>query len=201
MSHPNSSASASFWLYRAHVLAMRLNFHHWLARLIPKLFGVLVLTALFELFRREIGCRDGGAGPCYCLARVSSRAGPCSKREGIFAARIKLWRGWRRCSGCTTGLARRATGSSHGRSRRSRWTTATLRIGTRSRCRLWREACFWWSAHLVPVSRLKLGADSAPISEPPELAQVQNWINALKADDLIEPEKTPGNAEHAGRIT
>jgi len=36
---------------------------------------------------------------------------------------------------------------------------------------------------------LKLGADTEPISDPPEFTQVQNWINALKADDLIEPDK------------
>jgi hypothetical protein len=48
---------------------------------------------------------------------------------------------------------------------------------------------FLWIAHIVPVSRMKLGTNSEPISEPPEFAQVQNWINGLKAEDLIEPDK------------
>lgn len=44
-------------------------------------------------------------------------------------------------------------------------------------------------ATLVPVHQNKAIASSSPISEPPELAQVQKWINALKADSLVQADK------------
>ena len=44
-------------------------------------------------------------------------------------------------------------------------------------------------AHLIPVSRLMMGGAHDAISPPPDFAQVQSWINALKAEDLIEPAK------------
>ena len=50
---PNPLATAQFWHHRAKILALRLNFHHWLARVVPKLFILLVLSALFDLYRRE----------------------------------------------------------------------------------------------------------------------------------------------------
>jgi hypothetical protein len=54
MSRPDASAAEPFWRRRAIALAARLNFHHLLARAVPKLSILLVLLALFDLFRREI---------------------------------------------------------------------------------------------------------------------------------------------------
>src|ERR1700743_1211422 len=48
------SADALEWRRRAAALAAKLNFHHWLARVVPKFFVVMTLAALGELLRRQM---------------------------------------------------------------------------------------------------------------------------------------------------
>jgi hypothetical protein len=48
-------ATGDFWRARAMALARRLNFHHWLARVVPWLFFLLVVVAAFNLAGREAG--------------------------------------------------------------------------------------------------------------------------------------------------
>lgn len=189
MSHPNSSASAQVWLHRAEVLAQRLNFHHWLARLIPKLAVLLVVTALFDLFRREIGLpgRWSAALLLFGTAVVAGWAWLEARKH--FCAPGRTLERLEDALGLHNQLSAAREGVIP-------WPEPPVKIDD-GYTPNWNQIAlpilagiiFLWSAHLVPVSRMKLGAESTPISEPPELAQVQNWINALKADDLIEPEK------------
>ena len=189
MPHPNSTASEQFWIHRANVLALRLNFHHWLARLIPMLAVLLVVTALFDIFRREIGLPGRwsaalllfGAGVVAGGALLRARKHFCAPDQALTRLETVL------------GLHNRLSAARAGV---IPWPTAPKEIDD-GYAPNWKQivlpvlagVLFLWCAHVVPVNRMKLGADSVPISEPPELAQVQNWINTLKADDLIEPEK------------
>jgi len=189
MPQPNSSASAPFWLHRAKVLAMRINIHHWLARLIPKLSAVLVLTALFDLFRREIGlpgrCSGTlllfGLGVVAGWAWLQARKHFCGPEQAL--ARLETVLGLHnRLSAARDGVVPwPAPPKKIDDGYAPNWNQIALPVLAAS--------LFLWSAHMFPVHPLKLGDEKVPISEPPELAQVQNWINALKADDLIEPEK------------
>ena len=189
MPHPHSSASEQFWIHRANLLALRLNFHHWLARLIPKLAVLLVGTALFDVFRREIGlpARWGvallifGTAVVAAWAWLQARKHFCAPGQALTRLETVL------------GLHNKLSAASAGV---IPWPKPPAQIDD-GYAPNWNQIAlpvlagtlFLWCAHLMPVHRMKLGADSSPISEPPELAQVQNWINALKAEDMIEPEK------------
>ena len=189
MPHSDSPAAEQFWRRRARLLAAKLNFHHGLARLIPVLFGVAVAGALFDLLRRELGLAAMwtglllGAGGVMAAgwAWFRARGHFCSGREALVRLETVL------------GLHNRLSVASEGvlpwpapvadsdDGYQANWKPIVVPLLA--------GAIFLWAAHLVPVSKSHYHAGAAPISAPPEFAQVQSWINALKAEDLIEPEK------------
>jgi len=185
----DSLAAAQFWRQRAALLAARLNFHYWLARLIPLLAGLLVLVALFEIFRRETSLPLRwsealllfGTGVACAIAWLTARRNFCSEHAALVRLETVL------------GLHNQLSAADAGV---LPWPKVPARLDDGYRAN-WRQIAlpllaglaFLWSAHLVPVSQVRLGASSEPIAEPPEFAQVQSWINTLKAEDLIEPAK------------
>ena len=91
MLYENSPAAAQFWRRRATVLALRLNFHHWLTRIVPKLFFLFVFIALFDLFRRETalpaywieGCFFAGLGVVSVWAWLGARNHFCTGEQAL----------------------------------------------------------------------------------------------------------------------
>ena len=189
MPHPNSPAAAQLWRRRAAVLALRLNFHHWLSRVVPKLFILLVLVALFDLARREAGLPArwstalllSGLGVVAGWAWLEARRHFCHWRQAL--VRLETVLGLHnQLSAAQDGILPWPTGRGKiddGYS--ANWKPILLPLLA--------GILFLWSGHLVPVSKLKFGTVAEPLSEPPELAQVQSWIQALKADALIQPDK------------
>jgi hypothetical protein len=189
---PNQNKSltrAQVWRHQATVLSMRLNFHHWLSRVVTKLFVLLVSIALFDLFRREtaISARWSeaflflGLGVVAGWAWLEARHHFCSWRQALVRLEVVL------------GLHNQLSSAQDGI---LPWPVPPVKIDDGYNAN-WKRiltplaagSIFLWTAHLVPASRMKLGANNDLISEPPAFAQVQSWINALKADDLIEPDK------------
>jgi hypothetical protein len=189
MPDQDSPAVAQFWRQRATFLAMKLNFHHWLTRVVPVLFVLLVLVALFDLFRRETALPSRWSGAFLLLgtaiasawAWLWARSHFCTWTQAL--VRIETVMGLHsQLSSAQDGVLpwpapRRDTDDGYV----ANWKHILMPLLA--------GIIFLWSAHLIPVSRTQLGTSSEPISEPPEFAQVQNWINALKSDDLIEPAK------------
>jgi len=189
MPNPNPPTAESSWQQRASHLALRLNFHHWLARVVPLFFVLLVALALFEIFRRETGLSTRWSGSFFSLglivatgwAWLRARNHFCTTQQALVRLETVL------------GLHNRLSAAQDGI---VPWPVPQGKIDD-SYTTNWKQilvpllagSLFVWSAHEVPVSRLKLGSSSDPISEPPEFAQVQSWINALKTADLIEPTK------------
>jgi len=189
---PNQDKSltdAQIWRHHAKVVSIRVNFHHWLSRVVPKLFVLLILVALFDLFRRETALPARwsesllllGTGCVSAWAWLQARKHLCSPSEALVRLETVL------------GLHNQLSSAQAGI---LPWPVARLKIDDGYGLNwpqilkpLLAGLAFLWAAHFVPVSKAKLGAGSEPISEPPEFAQVQSWINALKADDLIEPDK------------
>jgi hypothetical protein len=189
MSNQDSLAAAKFWHHRAKLLAVKLNFHHWLAPFIPALSVMLALLALFELFRREVAMPARwteslllfGFGIAASWAWLQARKHFCTWRQALVRLETVL------------GLHNQLSAAQDGI---VPWPTplSKIRDGYADNWKmilmpLLAGSLFLWIAHIVPVSRTKLGTNGEPISEPPEFAQVQNWINGLKAEDLIEPDK------------
>jgi len=189
MLNQDSPAAAQFWRDRAATLALRLNFHHWLARVVTKLFVLFVLVALFDLFRRETALPARwsesflllGIGVAAGWAWLEARKHFCTEKQAL--ARLET----------ILGLHNQLSSADEGvlpwPAPRAKIDSGYIADWKQILLPLLAGGIFLWSAHLVPVNRMKLGADSGPIAEPPEFTQVQNWINALKADDLIEPDK------------
>jgi hypothetical protein len=179
----------AFWHHRARILAARLNFHHWLARVVPKLFVLLVVVALFDLFRRETALPAPWSESLFVLgtgivagwAWLQARTHFCTAKQAL--ARLETVLGLHnQLSAAEAGIVPWPAPEEtvdDGYFANWRQILTPLLTGT----------IFLWAAHLVPIHRTKLGAESGPISDPPEFTQVQNWINALKVDDLIEPDK------------
>ncbi len=184
-----SLTAAQFWHHRAAVLTIRLNFHHWLSRFVPKLFLFLVLLALFDLFRREASWPIRWSEALFILgaagvagwAWLEARNHFCSQLQALVRLETVL------------GLHNQLSSAQDGI---LPWPTPQVKIDDGFSAN-WKQilmpvlagTLFLWGAHLVPVTKMTLDATTVPISEPPEFAQVQSWINALKADDLIEPDK------------
>jgi hypothetical protein len=189
MFQQDALADAQFWRQRAAWLVLRLNFHHWLSRLVPKLFGLMILMALGELFRRETGR-------------------PARWIEAFFVFAVALLGAWAwleaRRHFCTwtqalvrletiLGLHNQLSSACEGI---VPWPTArhTVEDGYHAN---WKQILlpllagflFLGAAHLIPVSRVKAGQSAEAISAPPDFVQVQNWIDALQTADMIEPEK------------
>jgi len=181
--------AARFWFRQASGLALKLNFHHWLARLIPKLFVVLVAGAIFELFRRETSGPVRWIGAFFLLgpalvgawAWLQARRHFCTRSQAL--VRLETVLGLHnRLSAAEAGMIPwpRSVEEIHdGYTRNWKLLLAPLLAGI-----LLLEA-----AHLVPVGKIKAWAVADPVMEPPEMTQVQNWIDALKAEDLVQPEK------------
>ena len=189
MSYQDSLVSASFWQRRAKLLAVKLNFHHWLARVIPLLFISSTLLALFELFRREIALAARwteslfvlGCAIAMGLAWLQARKHFCTWQEAL--VRLETVLGLHnRLSAAQAGIVPWPAPPAHvfdGYVQNWKLVAAPLLAA----------GLFLWAAHRIPVNPMKLGTANDPISEPPEFAQVQSWINTLKAEDLIEPDK------------
>jgi hypothetical protein len=187
--HPEAPLAASFWRHRATVLAAKLNFHHWLARLVPKLFVLLVLAALFDLFRRETGLPLRwsvallllGTAVVSAWAWIRARRHFCTWTQAMVRLETVLGLHNQLSSARDGVVAWPAPRPGLHDGYAANWKQILLPLLA--------GIVFLGAAHLIPVSPLKLGASSGTISEPPDFTQVQNWINALKADDLIEPAK------------
>jgi len=189
MPNEDSFAAAQFWRHRAARLAVKLNFHHWLARLIPRLSIMLVALALFEIFRRETAMPTRWTVSLLLLsgaiasgwAWLRARSHFCTAQQALVRLETVL------------GLHNRLSAAQDGV---VPWPAPSLRVHDDYEPN-WRQiampllagSLFLACAHLVPVSRMNLGMNSTPISEPPEFAQVEKWINALKAENMIEPAK------------
>jgi hypothetical protein len=189
MSPHDASGPAHFWRRRARLLAGKLNFHHWLTRVVPLLFLLLAAAALCELFRREtalpvrwnISLLMMGTAAAAGWAWLQARRHFCQWTQALVQLETVLAM-HNRLSSAQAGVgpwpapaAKVLDGYA------ANWKQIVLPILAGS--------LFLGIAHVVPVSTLRTAAGSGPISEPPDFAQVQNWINALKADDLIEPAK------------
>jgi hypothetical protein len=170
-------------------LARRLNFHHWLARVVPRLFFLLVVVAAFNLAGREAGLPASWSSAIFLfgLAGVlgwtwfQARRHFCDWRQALVRLETVL------------GLHNQLSSAQEGM---ARWPTPpeTIEDGYRLNSRqvmlpLLAGGLFFAAAHLVPVGRTSSAAHAQPISEPPEITQVQSWIKALKAQDLIQPDK------------
>ena len=191
MPDPDSSAASgnrAFWHRRAAQLAWKLNLHHWLAKFIPKLFIVLIFQTVFELLRREMGGPARwstalllfGIALAAGMAYLRARKHFCTSSQGLLRLETVL-KLHNRLSAAEAGVVP--------------WPAPPEEIddGYVGNARMaWPVlagvACLL-AAHLVPVNHLKIGFNTDPISEPPEFAQVQSWINALKEENIIEPEK------------
>jgi hypothetical protein len=184
------SADAQAWRHRAAVLAAKLNFHHWLSRVVPKLFFLLAAGALAELLRREMNAPSRfvaafillGAAVVGGWAWLEARRHFC--RPGQALVRLET----------VLGLHNRLSCAEAGIVPWPRASQERVHDGYNPN---WKQILapvlagivFLYAAHLIPVYGIKAGAASGAISEPPDFAQVQNWLNALKAADLIEPDK------------
>jgi hypothetical protein len=182
-------AARLFWHRRAKFLAWKLNLHHWLARLIPNLLVVLVLETIFELLRREAGSPGRwsealllcGFTLASGVAWLQARDHFCSANQALVRLETVL-RLHNRLSAAEAGVVPwPAPPAKIHDGYAANWPMLALPLLAGS--------LLLTAAHFVPVSSLKLGASAEPLSEPPDLTQVQSWINALKAEDLIEPEK------------
>ena len=189
MSHLNSHPAEQYWLGRAANLAWRLNFHHWLTRTVPLLSGILLVLAVFEIFRREMALPVGYTSVFFILGMVigtgwawfHARKHFCNRDQAL--VRLETILGMHnRLSAAQAGvLSWPAPMGDSGDGYRANWKKILVPL---------LAGCFFlWAAHLIPVSHLRLGSSHDPISPPPDFVQVQNWINALKAEELIEPAK------------
>jgi len=190
MFHQDVSADAQAWRHRAAVLAAKLNFHHWLSRVVPKLFFLLAVGALAELLRREMNAPSRfvtafvllGAAVICGWAWLEARRHFCTPRQALVRLETVLVL-HNRLSCAEDGIVP--------------WPRASQEHITDGYNPNWKQILvpvlvgivFLYAARLIPVYGIKAGAASGAISEPPDFAQVQNWLNALKAADLIEPDK------------
>jgi hypothetical protein len=185
----NSHATGELWRSRAAGLARRLNFHHWLARIVPLLFVLLVVVAVFDLSGREAGLPAFWSAALFLFGLaivlgwtwLQARRHFCDWRLALVRLETIL------------GLHNQLSSAQDGV---ARWPTPPQKIEDGYSLN-WKQillplaagGLFLACAHLVPLGKIKSGAHAQPISEPPEIAQVQSWINALKAQALIQPDK------------
>jgi hypothetical protein len=185
----NSHAAGEFWRARAALLARRLNFHHWLARIVPLLFVLLIVVAVFDLAGREASLPASWSAALFLLGLAvvfgwtwfQARSHFCDWRRALVRLETIL------------GLHNQLSSAQDGA---VRWPAPPQKIEDGYNLN-WRQillplfvgGIFLACAHLVPLGRLKSAGHAQPISEPPEIAQVQSWINALKAQALIQPDK------------
>jgi len=189
MVHPDSFSAAQFWRRRAAILANKVNFHHWLSRAIPLLVGLFVLAALLEIFVRETGQSSRWIGIFLLMgsfgitgwAWLQSRKHFCTERNALVRIETVL------------NLHNQLSSAEDGV---LPWPAPREKFDDGYSAN-WRQILtpflggllFLWVAQLVPVSRVKAGTANDVISPPPEFAQMQTWINTLKAEDLVEADK------------
>ena len=184
------SADALAWRNRAARLASKLNFHHWFSRLVPKFFFLMTIAALAELFRREMNGPShgmvafllGGTALVCGWAWLEARRHFCTRSQALVRLETVL------------GLHNRLSCAEEGIAPWPRTSGGPVDDGYNPN---WKQILvpllagivFLYAAHLVPVRAFHATGTAGTISEPPDHAQVQNWINALKAADVIEPDK------------
>jgi hypothetical protein len=189
MPHPDSSA-ALFWQRRASRLARKVNLHHVLDRAVPGLFFLFVFLALFELLRRDAGWPLRWTESLFLLgfalvagwAWLQARRHFCSREQAL--VRIESALGLHnRLSAAQAGVVswpKPTVFVGDGYVENWKWLLTPLLAGI----------AFLWAAHLVPIiAQARAAGIAGQIAPPAEFAQVQAWIDALKAEDLIEPEK------------
>ncbi len=184
------SADAQAWRHRAAVLAAKLNFHHWLSRVVPKLFFLLAAVALAELLRREMHAAPRfvaaflllGTAMVCAWAWLEARRHFCTAGQALVRLETVL-RLHNRLSCAEAGIVPWPRASQEGidDGYHPNWKQILVPVLA--------GIVFLCAAHLIPVYGLKAAGASGAISEPPDFAQVQNWLNALKAADVIEPDK------------
>jgi hypothetical protein len=200
MFQPDATANEQFWRRRATMLAARLNLHHTLSRLVPKLFFLLILTALCELLRRQMGSHVQWSAGVLAIglavvmgwAWLEARRKFCSRAQALVRLET-IHRLHNRLSAAADGVVA--------------WPAPLANVNDGYEPN-WRHILvpamagllFLMAAHLVPVRKFAAWPGSGTISEPPDFAQVQNWINALKVDDLIEPEKLQDMQSALGKL-
>jgi hypothetical protein len=178
-----------FWRHEASALARRLNFHHWLSQVVPKLFVLLIGVAVFDLAGRKGGFSPRwtalilglGLVAVFVWAWLEARRHFCGWPQALVRLETKL------------GLHNQLSSAEAGV---VKWPAPQNPPDAGYRLN-WRQLMvpllagdiFLACAHYVPVGHARSTARVEAISEPPELAQVQSWINALKAQDLIQPDK------------
>jgi len=183
------SHAETVWRRRAAHLALKLNFHHWLARVVPNVFVVAVLFTLLELFRREASLPTRwsaaflllGSGVALGWAWLQARRHFCTWEQALVRLETVL--------GLHNQLSAAQAGVLPWPEVRSTREDGYVENWKLILLPLLLGAAFGAVAHFVPIHHLKMKAGSDLISEPPELTQVQNWINALKAADLVQPDR------------
>jgi hypothetical protein len=184
------TVDAQVWRHRAAALAAKLNFHHWLSRLVPKFFFLLVVASLGEILRRQMGATPRfvaaflvvGAAVVVSWAWLEARRHFCTRVQALVRLETVL------------GLHNRLSCAADGVVPWPRTTNEPLSDGYDPN---WKQIfvpalagiLFLYAAHLVPVHHVSAAAGSGTISPPPDFAQIQSWINTLKAADLVEPAK------------
>ena len=200
MADPTTSGSERFWRLQATALCAKLNFHHWMARVIPLFFGWLVLAVFLDLFCRETN-RLGqwleaflltGFGLTSAVAWILARKHFCTPQHalGRLETVLNLHNGLSAASEGIVAWPERPQKIDDGFS--VNWSFLLLPVVMGS--------LFLWAADHVPINRAGLRTATGSISEPPAFAQVQSWIDALKQTDLIEPEKLQSMQDTLNRL-
>jgi hypothetical protein len=185
-----SSPGARFWRGQAISLARRLNFHHWLTRLIPKLAILLVIAAVSDLLGRQAGWAPGWNHLLLGLSILGVAGWSWLQARTHFFDWRQALVGIETARDAHNQLSAAADGVIPWPEPPSRRIEAFYILnGQRIFLPLAAGVLALAVAALMPVRHAKAAAGSEPISEPPDIAQVQSWVDALKADCLVQAEK------------
>jgi Skp family chaperone for outer membrane proteins len=190
MFQPDVSADGKAWRQRAAALAAKLNFHHFLSRVVPKLFFLLAAAALFELFRRQMNGPARltgamlllGAAVAGAWAWLEGRRHFCTENQAL--VRLETVLGLHNRLSCAESNVvpwPRASRERIDDGYHPNWKLIVVPVLA--------GLLFFYAAHRIPIHKIVAAATAGAIAEPPDFAQVQSWLNALKAADVIEPDK------------
>lgn len=185
----NSHGTERYWRAQAERLSRRLNFHHWLARVVPHLFVLLAAVGVLNLAGREAGWPARWIVTVFLIGLASVLAWSWTQARSHFCD----WHQGMRRLETVLNLHNRLSAAQEGV---GQWPAPAAEVDG-GYTPNWKQilipvlagVAFLAASRLVPVGHSGSAASAQPISEPPEMAQVQSWIDALKAQQLIQPDK------------
>ncbi len=177
------------WCREADAVAARLNLHHLFASFLGKITGTLVLLGVAELLLRTFGFSGIArssitAAVIVCMALWSMwlvRGRFCGRKTGLIRLETVL--------GLHNGLSAAYECESLPWPKFRESVKAGFRLNLNSVLRpavalLFFMACVW-----VPVRDLSSQFHSPASELPPDVVLVQEWLEKLKQEELIEPQK------------